>query len=89
MLSQPVTRVALPYHVGNRSHRYLYLMLRHLALWTPAVLQTLTEFHLDGLHFCGDGLEGVLVLLLPFQSFIESALLFTDLKKKRILPNVS
>lgn len=42
----------------------------------------LTEFHLDSLHFCGDGLEGVLVLLLAFQSFVECALLFTDLKKK-------
>lgn len=64
-------------------------MFSHLAFWTPAVLQALTEFHLDGLHLRGDGLEGVLVLLLTLQSFIESTLLFTDLEKNRILVNVS
>ena len=58
-------------------------MFGHLALGTPALLQTLTEFHLDGLHFRGDGLEGVLVFLLAFQGFIECALLLADLKKKR------
>lgn len=64
-------------------------MFSHLAFWTPAVLQALAEFHLDGLHLRGDGLEGVLVLLLTLQSFIESTLLFTDLEKNRILLNVS
>lgn len=58
-------------------------MLSHLALWTPARLQILTEFQLDGLHLRGDGLQGVLVPLLAFQSLIERALLFTDLKQKR------
>lgn len=64
-------------------------MFSHLALRAPAGLQTLTEFHLDGLHLCGDGLEGVLVLLLTFQGLVETALLFTDLEKNRTLPNVS
>lgn len=58
-------------------------MLSHLALWTPARLQVLAELQLNGLHFCGVGLQGVLVLLLSLQSFIQGALLFTDLKKKR------
>lgn len=59
-------------------------MFSHLAFWTPARLQVLTELHLDGLHFCGAGLEGVLVPLLTLQSFVECALLFTDLEKEGV-----
>lgn len=58
-------------------------MFSHLAFWTPAGLWALTEFQLNGLHLRRDGLEGVLVLLLAFQSFIECALLLTDLHQKR------
>lgn len=65
------------------SHCYFYLMLSHLALWTPARLQILTEFQLDGLHLRGDGLEGILVPLLALQSFVECALLLADLEQKR------
>ena len=64
-------------------------MFGHLALGTPAVLRTFTEFHLDSLHFRGDGLEAVLVLLLAFQRFVECALLFADLKKKRDITKYS
>lgn len=62
-------------------------MLSHLAFWTPAGLEALTQLHLHGLHFGRDGLERVLVLLLAFQSFIESPLFLTDLNKKRDLTN--
>lgn len=53
------------------------------------MLETLAEFHLDGFHFRGDGLQGVLVLLLALQRFIERALLFADLKQKRDITKCS
>lgn len=62
-------------------------MLSHLAFWTPARLEALAQLHLHGLHLGRDGLEGVLVLLLAFQSFVESPLFFTDLKEKGDLTN--
>lgn len=68
-------------------HHHVYLMFGHLAFRTPAGLEALTKLHLNGLHFCRDGLERVLVPLLAFQSLIQRALLFTDLNKKRDLTN--
>lgn len=62
-------------------------MLSHLAFWAPAGLEALTQLCLHGLHFGGNGLEGVLVLLLAFQSFVESPLFLTDLCEKGDLTN--
>lgn len=62
-------------------------MLCHLAFWTPAGLEALTQLDLHGLHFGRDGLERVLVLLLAFQSFVESPLFLADLNEKRDLTN--
>lgn len=77
------------HHTGNWSHPdcYFYLMLSHLAFWAPAGLEALAQLCLHGLHFGRNGLERVLVLLLAFQSFIESPLFLTDLYEKGDLTN--
>lgn len=54
-------------------------MCSHLALWTLARLQALVERRLDRFHFSGNGLEGLLIMLLPLQSFIQALLLLADL----------
>lgn len=54
-------------------------MCSHLALGGLAGLQALVERRFDGLHLGGDGLEGLLVVLLSLQSFVQTLLLFTDL----------
>lgn len=54
-------------------------MCSHLTLRGLAGLQALVERRLDGLHLGGDGLKGLLVVLLSLQSFVQTLLLFTDL----------
>lgn len=57
-----------------------HLVCSHLALGALVGLQALTECSFDGLHFGGDGLKGLLIMLLPLQSLIQTLLLFTDLR---------
>lgn len=58
-------------------------MRSHLALGGLAGLQALVERPLDGLHLGGDGLEGLLVMLLSLQSFVQTLLLLADLHEDR------
>lgn len=60
-----------------------HLMCSHLALGRLAGLQALVERRLDGLHLGGDGLEGLLVMLLSLQGFVQTLLLLADLFKDR------
>lgn len=60
-----------------------HLVCSHLALGTLVRLQALTERTLNRLHFSGNGLEGLLIMLLPLQSFIQTLLLLTDLGSGR------
>lgn len=54
-------------------------MCSHLALWSLAGLQALVERRLDRFHFSRNGLEGLLVMLLTLQSFVQALLLLADL----------
>lgn len=67
--------ISLDLYVPLLSH----LVCSHLALWALARLQALVERPLDGLHLSGDGLEGLLIMLLPLQSLIQTFLFLTDL----------
>lgn len=60
-----------------------HLVCSHLALWALVRLQALIERSLNGLHFSGNGLEGLLIMLLPLQSFIQTLLLLADLCLER------
>lgn len=60
-----------------------HLVCSHLALWALVRLQALIECSLNGLHFSGNGLEGLLIMLLPLQSFIQTLLLLADLCLER------
>lgn len=61
--------------VPRRSH----LVCSHLALWALVGLQTLIECCLDGLHLSGNGLEGLLIMLLSLQGLIQALLLLANL----------
>lgn len=54
-------------------------MCSHLALGALVGLQALIKRPLDGLHLGGNGLEGLLIVLLPLQSLIQTLLLLADL----------
>lgn len=56
-----------------------HLVCGHLALGALVRLQTLIERSLDGLHLSGNGLQGLLVVLLPLQSLIQTLLLLAYL----------
>lgn len=60
-----------------------HLVCSHLALGTLVRLQALTERSLNRLHFSGNGLEGLLIMLLPLQGFIQTLLLLADLRSER------
>lgn len=56
-----------------------HLVCRHLALGGLVRLQALIERSLDGLHLGGNGLEGLLIMLLSLQSLVQTLLLLADL----------
>lgn len=56
-----------------------HLVCSHLALWGFGRVQAFIERRLDGLHLSGNGLEGLLIMLLPLQSLVQTLLLLTDL----------
>lgn len=58
------------------------LMCSHLTLRRLVWLQALIESPFDGLHLSGNRLEGLLIVLLSFQSFIQTLLLLADLWKE-------
>ena len=62
---------------------FTHLVCSHLALGALAGLQPLVEGPLDGLHLRGDGLEGLLIVLLPLQSLVQTLLLLADLWQER------
>lgn len=56
-----------------------HLVCSHLALRALVGLQAFIERSLDRLHLGGDGLQRLLVVLLPLQRLIQTLLLLTDL----------
>lgn len=66
-----------------RSRHLSHLMRRHLTLGGLVGLQAFTEHCLDGLHLGGDGLERLLIVLLPLQSLIQALLLLAYLQERR------
>ena len=59
------------------------LVCSHLALGGLVGLQALIERPLNGLHLGGNGLERLLIMLLPLQSLIQTLLLLADLWQER------
>lgn len=80
-ITSPRQQPAPPSCTGTRRFTCSHLMCSHLALGGLAGLQALVERRLYGLHLGGDGLKGLLVVLLSLQSFVQTLLLFTDLVK--------
>lgn len=62
---------------------FTHLMCSHLALWTLVWLKALVECSFNGLHFSRNGLEGLLIMLLSLQSFIQTFLFLADLRWER------